>query len=335
MPRPAFVLPGVEKGGTTALFNFLQSHPQVQTKKGWGRSGPSSETLFLGELWDRGPRGETTAAKAARYANMFVGPQGLGCSGNGKNHGGSSDPFLTLAGDKTPSYLALPGGAEKLKAVAPEARLIISLREPVARAISAYRYFDHFRGPLARHVQDESALMDEFGVRPDNPTLKEFDAFNGALLTRFTKHGRRYHRGAIVGFGLYVVMLRHWMNVFRGVEEEPSSGSSKSGGRAASSGPHPLDSSRVKVIFLEEWRGGVDTTAAAVNDLFAWLGLPPRPASAFGDTRRGINATPKRAASGKPGVDAATKRRLQELYAPFNRELEQLLGRKLPPSWYY
>jgi hypothetical protein len=44
-----------------------------------------------------------------------------------------------LVGDKTPSYMALPKGVEKLFAIAPEARIIISLREPVARAISSYR----------------------------------------------------------------------------------------------------------------------------------------------------------------------------------------------------
>ena len=82
-PRPAFVMPGVEKGGTTALFNFLLRHPQVLAKRGFGTAGPDSEVLFLGEHWDRGGPGESLQSRARRYNDMFDRPpnnaQG-GCS---------------------------------------------------------------------------------------------------------------------------------------------------------------------------------------------------------------------------------------------------------------
>ena len=295
---PGFVIPGVEKGGTTALFNFMIRHPNVLPKKNAATDGPESEVLFLGELWDRGGSRETTSQRKLRYQSLFQRPPhnraGTGCTPN--------DP-LYLAVDKTPSYMALPDGVQKLHAIAPEAKIIISLREPVARAISAFRYFDHFQSPLSVHIQDEISLVREFGVTPENSGMEEFNKFNDALLTRFKPH-RRYHRGAIVGFGLYVVMLKQWMSVY------------------------PKD--RFRVVFLEEWQGAGHETVEAVNSLFDWLGLEPM--QDLGDTAHGINSTPKRASASKP-VKEEDKRRLIEFYRPFNEALEELLGRKVPDSW--
>ena len=179
---------------------------------------------------------------------------------------------------------------------------------PSSRPHNANRYFDHFQSPLAVHIEDEVSLVSEFKVDPNNPDNAAFNRFNDALLKRYSGAGRRYHRGAIVGFGLYVVMLRHWMNVF--------------------------PANRFRVVFLEEWRGGAGATTDAINELFAWLGLPPRTAQQLGDTARSINPTSAQATARKP-VTAAERKRLQDFYRPFNAGLEKMLGRKLPKSWYY
>lgn len=291
-------MPGVEKGGTTALFNFMIRHPQVRKKLRFEISGGGSEVLFLGEHW--GSSSESIAHKAARYAAMFEpvpkGLKGSGCS--------AADP-LALAGDKTPSYMAFEGAAERLKAVAPDVQLIISLRDPVKRAISSFQYFHGlYTSDLSVHIDDETAVMADFGVAPNNPDMRQFNGFNQELMKRFKPKGRRYHRGAIVGFGLYVVMLRHWMNVF--------------------------PKHKFKVVFLEEWRGGGDGTAHAVNEMFEWLGLPQRPISSLGDTRSGINSTPQKHKGEVPKDQTC---RLIKLYQPYNRALEELLGRKVPKKW--
>ena len=64
--------------------------------------------------------------------------------------------------------MALPDGVEKLFSVAPDTKIIISLRDPVARALSSYRYFEHFESALSTHLEDEISLMAEYGVAPDN-----------------------------------------------------------------------------------------------------------------------------------------------------------------------
>ena len=91
---------------------------------------------------------------------------------------------------------------------------------------------------------------------------------------------------------------------------------------------YPKD--RFRVVFLEEWQGAGSDTVQAVNELFEWLGLEP--VKDLGDTAGKINSTPKKSAKAKP-VNEQDKQRLVELYRPFNKALEQLLGRKVPESW--
>jgi hypothetical protein len=303
IPRPAFVMPGVEKGGTTALYNFLLKHPQILSKLHMQEAGGGSETLFLGEHWNRRGANEPLAQKKQRYSNMFHsvanGKNGLGCS--------PDDPIV-LAGDKTPSYIALPKGVEKLFTVAPEARIIISLREPVSRALSSYRYFGHFKAPFGVHIQDELSLINEFNVSAGDKSVEKFNKFNDALLTRYKNKGRRYHRGAIVGFGLYSIMLNHWMHIF--------------------------PRNRFLILFLEEWRGDTVKTARTLNTIFEFLGLPNRTSEQLGNTKRLINKTPKQNEKTKP-VSPNDIKKLQQFYKPYNQALENLLGRKLPKEWYY
>jgi len=302
-PRPAFVMPGVEKGGTTALYNFLLKHPQILSKKNMQEAGGGSETLFLGEHWNRRGKNEPMEQKRQRYSNMFHtvtnGKNGLGCT--------PGDPMV-LVGDKTPSYMALPKGVEKLFSIAPDARIIISLREPVARALSSYRYFGHFKSKFSVHINDEISLINEFGVLPEDKDVTRFNKFNDILLSRYKRHGRHYHRGAIVGFGLYSVMLYHWMQFF--------------------------PRNRFLVLFLEEWRGNTNTTMDALNEIFEFLGLPKKSAKEIGNTQRPINKTPKKNEQTKP-VSPEDIKRLQQFYKPYNEALEKLLGRKLPRERYY
>ena len=65
---------GVEKGGTTALFNFMIRHPHVMPKLKAGKDGPDSEVLFLGEQWNRGGSKEDSKHRAERYQAMFQKP---------------------------------------------------------------------------------------------------------------------------------------------------------------------------------------------------------------------------------------------------------------------
>jgi hypothetical protein len=112
---PKFMIIGTQKGGTTSLFHYLTQHPQI-------RAGFRKEIHYF----DGGPAylGDTYARGPGWYHARF--PLQLG----------SGRQWIT--GDASPSYMFHPLAAARIKAELPQTKLIILLRNPVARAISHY-----------------------------------------------------------------------------------------------------------------------------------------------------------------------------------------------------
>jgi hypothetical protein len=106
---PDFVILGAQKAGTTWWQGVIEDHPGVLRPP-----GQRMELHFFDHFWDRWP----TAAQLERYERYFPRPP------------------ATLVGEKTPGYLYQPWVAPMLAAVAPEARLIVLVRDPVARYAS-------------------------------------------------------------------------------------------------------------------------------------------------------------------------------------------------------
>ena len=106
---PDFVIIGAQKCGTTWWQGLIEGHPQVARPPGQRR-----ELHFFDHFWDRWPRQE----QLELYARYFPRPEG------------------SLAGEKTPGYLYQPWVAPMLARAAPEARLIVLMRDPVERYAS-------------------------------------------------------------------------------------------------------------------------------------------------------------------------------------------------------
>lgn len=114
----SFLIAGVQKGGTTALWHFLRQHPQI-------RFGSRKEMHFFDN-------------------------DGLDWSSPNYNplHAAYGEPELdVLWGDATPIYTYWPNCLERIHAYNPEIKLIISLRDPVERA------FSHWRMEFARGAE--------------------------------------------------------------------------------------------------------------------------------------------------------------------------------------
>jgi hypothetical protein len=114
-PRVAFVIAGVQKAGTTALFDYLSEAPELSLSH-------VKETHFFDDDdqdWD--------APDYAPYHALFDAPDGR------------------LRGEATPIYLYWPGALERMGAYNPAMRLIVVLRDPVARAWSHWR-MEYARG---------------------------------------------------------------------------------------------------------------------------------------------------------------------------------------------
>lgn len=106
-PLPAFLGIGAMKAGTTTLHAWLAAHPEVGMAQG------RKEVMFFDRHWDRG---------LAWYQQHFEGVDGV-------------------LGEVTPGYLFHPEAAARIRSTVPDVRWIAILRDPVARAISQWRFF--------------------------------------------------------------------------------------------------------------------------------------------------------------------------------------------------
>ena len=119
-PLPEFLVIGAKKGGTTSVVNWLLLHPQVMRMVPRVQSAKSPHyfdvNYWRGEDWYRS-HFPTTAARSRRAAELGLPP---------------------VTGEGSPYYLFHPYAAARIKATAPEVRMIAILREPVSRAYSHY-----------------------------------------------------------------------------------------------------------------------------------------------------------------------------------------------------
>ena len=112
-PVVDFMIIGVQKGGTTALAQFLSQHPQI------GMAKPKEVHLFDAEDYAPNAPG---AEIDERYRSHFA-----------------HCPDARLRGEATPIYLFLPDVAAQLQRYNPGLKLIVLLRDPVQRALSTHR----------------------------------------------------------------------------------------------------------------------------------------------------------------------------------------------------
>lgn len=118
---PDFAVLGAMKAGTTRLWALLRSHPQFFVDPGWDQL-LQSETSRFRNVKERMFFVETGVefgdAEVEQYRRWFARPQG------------------TFCGDFTPYYLSSFWAPLQFKHAAPDAKLIVVLRDPIDRFIS-------------------------------------------------------------------------------------------------------------------------------------------------------------------------------------------------------
>lgn len=112
MKRRHFFLVGAQRSGTTYLYQLLDAHPEIEM----ARPVRPEPKFFLDEAWRERGREE--------YESTFFDP----------------DSTAPLRGEKSTSYIESEVAARRIHEFYPEARILFLLREPVARAISNYRF---------------------------------------------------------------------------------------------------------------------------------------------------------------------------------------------------
>lgn len=130
-PRsPDFVGVGVQRAGTTWWFSLLLTHPQMR--------GPRSGRKEL-HFFDRYQRREAVPRAALRqYRRQFAYPSDL------------------CVGEWTPRYAHDAGSLPLLKAIAPDALILVVLRDPVDRLVSGASYTAARRSGSLESVLEEA-----------------------------------------------------------------------------------------------------------------------------------------------------------------------------------
>lgn len=113
---PNFYIVGAVKSGTTSLYAYLRQHPQVflpvrKEPHFFTQPHPSREQAHLIRY----------VADVKHYQRLYRG----------------ADAFPRI-GDASPSYLWCPEAAQRIHRVAPDAKIIAILRDPVERAYAQY-----------------------------------------------------------------------------------------------------------------------------------------------------------------------------------------------------
>lgn len=103
---PQFLIIGVQKGGTSSLFYYLKSHPQI-------KRSITKEIHYFNLFYENGLKW---------YLGHFP---------------AKSDKYIT--GEATPDYIFHIEAAKRIKALNPNMKIIVLLRNPIERAYSAYQ----------------------------------------------------------------------------------------------------------------------------------------------------------------------------------------------------
>jgi hypothetical protein len=169
---PNYLIIGAAKCGTSSLYRYLNQHPEI-------KPALTKEVRFFDKYYDRGIN---------RYRVSF--------------------PFKDLlrrkyvTGESTPRYLDHPHAPKRIKAVIPNARFIVLLRNPIDRAYSMYN--------MRVRTRRENLSFDEAIKQEKKRTEGEFQKME--LDENY--YSRPYFHHAYLDRGIYVDKLQRWMTIF-------------------------------------------------------------------------------------------------------------------------
>ncbi|MGL5888633.1 MAG: sulfotransferase family protein [Bacteroidia bacterium] len=179
--QPSFFVIGVQKGGTTALTQYLTQHPKViQPQRKDIYFFNNTENFAQGRHWYQ-----------AHFAHRLY-KRWCEISRNVRD---------AVTFDGTPNYFAAPGAAERLHSYFPDTKLILLLRHPAERAWSNYRM-------NKRHGFEPLSFEDALAAETERLAAEDaFAAKNGT-------HSYVRQRLAYRTNGIYVEFLREWLKYF-------------------------------------------------------------------------------------------------------------------------
>jgi hypothetical protein len=246
--------------------------------------------------------------------NFFLGAD----PGGGQSYVGDEDSYLKLfngastekvLGEASVLYLRKPGIAERIRKTVPEAKILISLRDPVSRAYS------HYLMDIRNRVQHRP-FLEALHLDVDAPTRPRRTHHLYVDYGRYCEQVARYLE--VFGENVYVLFFEefvedtrtHLRDVFRFLEVDPSYADFAQLGKHNS---YVRSRSRLGEAFCR--RPALRALArriAGVIDACLCTGMFPT--------------------DEKPSMDPRARKFLEELYSGEAECLERLLGRRVPWS---
>lgn len=182
-PPPDFMIIGTKRGGTTSLWQSLLNHPQVMPMVPAAKN-LKSPAYFFAE-YGRGTRwylGHFPTRRARRH--------------HASRHGNS------VVGEASPGYLWDPRVPQRAAAVAPRAKIVILLRDPVNRA------FSHWQERTKQGI--ESLSFDEALAAEQGRLAGEL----ARMATDPTYYSRAHDWYSYRSRGVYVDQVARWEAVY-------------------------------------------------------------------------------------------------------------------------
>lgn len=171
-----FVIAGVEKAGTTSLFDWLAQHPalapgvlkELRVFDVPCEHDVASNRIAAGQWMGRAAmwaawryswamNGGDAFPTKPEYLTLFPSLHAPGHASLGLGTGRTATP-VTAFGEATPSYLFEPCALPRLLAWFPRLRIVVVLRDPVARLVSFWRMMRPGQ-PLSNFLRAELEIL--------------------------------------------------------------------------------------------------------------------------------------------------------------------------------
>jgi hypothetical protein len=180
---PDFIIVGAQKSGTTSLYKYLLSHPNIigihhqrpDGKTTWGK-----EIHYFGSNFDRN-----------EWWYRFHFPLTLTLSREN-----------AITGEASPEYIYHPHAAERIASPVPEVKIIVLLRDPVDRATSIY--WHQVRKGVENLSIEEAFRKEPERIRNDKLRMK-YDIF-------YFGHNQKHF--SYLGRGIYVTQVEKCLQHF-------------------------------------------------------------------------------------------------------------------------
>lgn len=267
--KPSFMVVGAQKAGTTSLYHYLCNHRKLIGSR------PKEVHFFdVDEYFEKGTRWYMRHFKSLKALARDV-----------------------TSFEANPNYLYIDCCAERLFEFNPNLRIIILLREPVARAFSAWNMYRSFREsgqPLPEILLKPYHRATNSGLEPffkseRFPDFQEWIDFEFEHLQRDSA----MYEPSLVRRGIYYPQVKRFVESF-GWEQ-------------------------VLVIGSEDLGAKRDCT---LNTILRFVGMPELESIHSPEARKHVIPYTME-------LDQYTLKRLEEFYAPHNEKLFEYLGKNV------